>query len=73
VLSRPLSTTSDQTGVAQITWTRFAGGCVTATVSAPGSLDRQLILDETARLLVLVPRSVVDDDVHDASDGHLSL
>jgi len=73
VVSRSLSDSSDKSGVAQVTWTRFAGGCVTATVSAPGSLDRQLILDETERLLVLVPRSVLSDDVLRAHDGRLPL
>jgi hypothetical protein len=61
------------TGVAQMTWTRFGGGCVSTTVTVPGNLDRDLILGETATLVELVPRSVLAADVLAGTDGQLPL
>jgi hypothetical protein len=61
------------TDVAETTWSQFPGGCVHTSVTAPGNLDRRLILDETRGLLVLLPRAVLADDVEQGNDGRISL
>jgi hypothetical protein len=51
----------------------FDGGCVTSTVSFPVRFDRALVLGDVDAALQLVPRSALNDQVIEHSDGALQL
>jgi hypothetical protein len=51
----------------------FDGGCVTSTLTMPTKFDRGLVLGAADGSLLLVPRSALDDEVREQSDGKLSL
>jgi hypothetical protein len=72
ILETPRSSSNDG-GLVQTSWTTFPGGCVQTTVTTPGTIDRQLVLGETAGLLTLIPRAVLNAEVLHTTDGMYGL
>jgi hypothetical protein len=51
----------------------FAGGCVTSTLDIPTKYDRAQVLEDVDATLVLIPRSDIDREVREQTDGNLGL
>jgi hypothetical protein len=54
-------------------WYQFDGGCIESVVEVPARFDRRLILADLDRMLTLVPRAALQEEVEDDSGGQLTL
>lgn len=51
----------------------FDGGCVTSALEVPTKYDRTQVLDDVDATLLLIPRSDIDLEVREQTDGELGL